>query len=87
MLCKLKYSYVRILIEVIGLIFGKFVDEYIIRVIDVLVMLQLDIGIRVGVVDLVFEIKLLEMLKEMGILICLLVGMQLLRFWLLLFCF
>lgn len=40
--------------EVMGLMFGEFVDDYIVRVIDVFVMLQLGIGVSVEVVDLVF---------------------------------
>lgn len=86
MLCKLKHSHARIPIEVIGPTLGKFVDEYTIRVIDVLVMSQSDTSIRVGAVDPVFETKLPEMLKETGILTRLLAGMQSPRLWLLPFC-
>lgn len=74
-----KHGHARVLIEVMCLTLGKFVGEYTIRVIDVLVISQSDTGISVEAVDPMFQTKTSEMLRETGILTWLLAGIQSLR--------
>lgn len=40
--------------EVMGLMLGEFVDDFIVKVMDVFVMFQSGIGVSVEVVDFVF---------------------------------
>ena len=53
--------------EVMGLMLGEFVDEYTVRVIDVFAMPQSGTGVSVEAVDPVFQAKMLDMLKQTGI--------------------
>jgi len=52
--------------EVMGLMLGEFVDEYTIVVKDVFAMPQSGTGVSVEAVDPVFQMKMLEMLKQTG---------------------
>jgi hypothetical protein len=52
--------------EVMGLMLGQFVDEYTINCVDVFAMPQSGTGVSVEAVDPVFQMKMLEMLKQTG---------------------
>merc|ERR1712227_1061486 len=52
--------------EVMGLMLGEFVDDYTIVVKDVFAMPQSGTGVSVEAVDPVFQMKMLEMLKQTG---------------------
>jgi 26S proteasome regulatory subunit N11 len=52
--------------EVMGLMLGEFVDDYTVRVIDVFAMPQSGTGVSVEAVDPVFQTKMLDMLKQTG---------------------
>ena len=52
--------------EVMGLMLGEFVDDYTVRVVDVLAMPQSGTGVSVEAVDPVFQQQMLEMLKQTG---------------------
>jgi 26S proteasome regulatory subunit N11 len=52
--------------EVMGLMLGKFVDEYTVRVTDVFAMPQSGTGVSVEAVDPVYQSSMLEMLKVTG---------------------
>ena len=51
-------------LEVMGLMLGEFVDEYTVKVVDVFAMPQSGTGVSVEAVDPVFQMKMLEMLKQ-----------------------
>lgn len=53
-------------LEVMGLMLGDFVDEYTVRVVDVFAMPQSGTGVSVEAVDPVFQMHMLEMLKQTG---------------------
>lgn len=55
------YGCVGVFMEVMGLMLGEFVDDFIVCVVDVFVMFQSGIGVSVEVVDLVFQIKMMDM--------------------------
>ena len=52
--------------EVMGLMLGDFVDEYTVKVVDVFAMPQSGTGVSVEAVDPVFQMKMLEMLKQVS---------------------
>lgn len=52
--------------EVMGLMLGKFIDDYTIRVVDVFSMPQSGNSVSVEAVDPVFQTKMLDMLKQTG---------------------
>merc|ERR1719488_317837 len=52
--------------EVMGLMLGKFIDDYTVRVIDVFSMPQSGNSVTVEAVDPVFQMKMLDMLKQTG---------------------
>lgn len=52
--------------EVMGLMLGEFVDDYTVRVVDVFAMPQSGTGVSVEAVDPVFQMKMLDMLKQTG---------------------
>jgi 26S proteasome regulatory subunit N11 len=52
--------------EVMGLMLGEFVDEYTVQVIDVFAMPQSGTTVTVESVDHVFQMKMVEMLKQTG---------------------
>ena len=52
--------------EVMGLMLGEFVDEYTVHVVDVFVMPQSGTDVSVEAVDHVFQINMLDMLKQTG---------------------
>ncbi|GMF32297.1 unnamed protein product [Phytophthora fragariaefolia] len=52
--------------EVMGLMLGEFVDDYTVNCIDVFAMPQSGTGVSVEAVDPVFQMKMLEMLKQTG---------------------
>jgi JAB1/Mov34/MPN/PAD-1 ubiquitin protease len=56
--------------EVMGLMLGDFVDEYTVKVVDVFAMPQSGTGVSVEAVDPVFQMKMLEMLKQVRLLLC-----------------
>ncbi|KAJ1558551.1 26S proteasome non-ATPase regulatory subunit 14 [Nowakowskiella sp. JEL0078] len=49
-----------------GLMLGEFIDDYTVRVIDVFAMPQSGTGVSVEAVDPVFQMKMLDMLKQTG---------------------
>ncbi|OIR59087.1 MAG: 26S proteasome regulatory subunit N11, RPN11/PSMD14 [Amphiamblys sp. WSBS2006] len=53
-------------IEVMGLMLGSFVDEYTIEVVDVFAMPQTGTSVSVESIDPVFQMKMLDMLKQTG---------------------
>ncbi|KAL4150836.1 multicatalytic endopeptidase [Phytophthora ramorum] len=59
----LKHGHAGMLITVIGLVLGEFVDDYTVNCIDVLAMPQSGTGVSVDAVDPVFQMEMLEMLK------------------------
>lgn len=54
------------LLEVMGLMLGEFVDDYTVRVVDVFAMPQSGTGVSVEAVDHVFQTNMLDMLKQTG---------------------
>ncbi|KAL5612320.1 hypothetical protein BROUX41_000145 [Berkeleyomyces rouxiae] len=52
--------------EVMGLMLGEFVDDFTVRVVDVFAMPQSGTGVSVEAVDPVFQMKMMEMLKQTG---------------------
>merc|ERR1712159_238125 len=62
----LKHGRAGVPMEVMGLMLGEFVDEYTIVVKDVFAMPQRGTGVSVEAVDPVFQMKMLEMLKQTG---------------------
>ncbi|KAL8279119.1 hypothetical protein RQP46_008577 [Phenoliferia psychrophenolica] len=62
----LKHGRAGVPLEVMGLMFGSFEDEYTIRVIDVFAMPQTGTAVSVESVDPVFQTKMTEMLKQTG---------------------
>lgn len=52
--------------EVMGLMLGDFVDDYTVRVVDVFAMPQSGTGVSVEAVDPVFQMQMLQMLKQTG---------------------
>merc|ERR1711904_136689 len=62
----LKHGRAGVPMEVMGLMLGEFVDDYTVRVVDVFAMPQSGTGVSVEAVDPVFQMKMLEMLKQTG---------------------
>merc|ERR1711865_744504 len=62
----LKHGRAGVPMEVMGLMLGEFVDEYTIVVKDVFAMPQSGTGVSVEAVDPVFQMKMLDMLKQTG---------------------
>jgi 26S proteasome regulatory subunit N11 len=52
--------------EVMGLMLGEFIDDYTVSVIDVFAMPQSGTGVSVEAVDPVFQTKMMDMLKQTG---------------------
>ena len=52
--------------EVMGLMLGVFVDDYTVRVVDVFAMPQSGTGVSVEAVDPVFQMRMMEMLRQTG---------------------
>jgi 26S proteasome regulatory subunit N11 len=53
-------------VQVMGLMLGKFVDDYTVQVCDVFAMPQSGTGVSVEAVDHVFQTKMMDMLKQTG---------------------
>merc|ERR1712188_334243 len=62
----LKHGRAGVPMEVMGLMVGEFVDDYTVVVKDVFAMPQSGTGVSVEAVDPVFQMKMLEMLKQTG---------------------
>merc|ERR1719454_818561 len=62
----LKHGRAGVPMEVMGLMLGDFVDDYTVKVVDVFAMPQSGTGVSVEAVDPVFQMKMLEMLKQTG---------------------
>lgn len=62
----LKHGRAGVPMEVMGLMLGEFVDEYTVQVIDVFAMPQSGTTVSVESVDHVFQMKMVEMLKQTG---------------------
>ncbi|KAK2962361.1 putative 26S proteasome non-ATPase regulatory subunit 14 like protein [Blattamonas nauphoetae] len=62
----LKHGRAGVPLEVMGLMLGSFVDDYVIKVDDVFAMPQSGTGVSVEAVDPVFQAEMLEMLKKTG---------------------
>merc|ERR1712125_223669 len=62
----LKHGRAGVPFEVMGLMLGEFVDDYTVVVKDVFAMPQSGTGVSVEAVDPVFQMKMLEMLKQTG---------------------
>ncbi|KAK5839752.1 26S proteasome non-ATPase regulatory subunit 14 -like protein [Gossypium arboreum] len=62
----LKHGRAGVPMEVMGLMLGEFVDEYIVRVVDVFAMPQSCTCVSVEAVDHVFQTNMLDMLKQTG---------------------
>jgi len=62
----LKHGRAGVPMEVMGLMLGEFVDDYTVVVKDVFAMPQSGTGVSVEAVDPVFQMKMLEMLKQTG---------------------
>jgi len=60
----LKHGRAGVPMEVMGLMLGDFVDEYTVRVVDVFAMPQSGSSVSVEAVDPVFQMKMLELLKQ-----------------------
>jgi len=60
----LKHGRAGVPMEVMGLMLGEFVDEYTVRVVDVFAMPQSGTGVSVEAVDPVFQMRMLDMLKQ-----------------------
>lgn len=62
----LKHGRAGVPMEVMGLMLGEFVDDFTVNCIDVFAMPQSGTGVSVEAVDPVFQMKMLEMLKQTG---------------------
>lgn len=62
----LKHGRAGVPMEVMGLMLGKFVDDYTISVTDVFAMPQSGTGVSVEAVDPVFQTKMMDLLKITG---------------------
>jgi len=62
----LKHGRAGVPMEVMGLMLGEFVDDYMVQVKDVFAMPQSGTGVSVEAVDPVFQTKMLDMLKQTG---------------------
>jgi hypothetical protein len=62
----LKHGRAGVPMEVMGLMLGEFVDEYTVQVIDVFAMPQSGTTVSVESVDHVFQMKMVDMLKQTG---------------------
>lgn len=62
----LKHGRAGVPMEVMGLMLGEFVDDYTVKVVDVFAMPQSGTGVSVEAVDPVFQMKMLDMLKQTG---------------------
>lgn len=62
----LKHGRAGVPMEVMGLMLGRFVDEYTVQVIDVFAMPQSGTTVSVESVDHVFQTRMMEMLKQTG---------------------
>merc|ERR1711998_529697 len=62
----LKHGRAGVPMEVMGLMVGEFVDDYMVVVKDVFAMPQSGTGVSVEAVDPVFQMKMLDMLKQTG---------------------
>merc|ERR1712021_178550 len=62
----LKHGRAGVPMEVMGLMVGEFVDDYMVVVTDVFAMPQSGTGVSVEAVDPVFQMKMLDMLKQTG---------------------
>merc|ERR1719488_340967 len=62
----LKHGRAGVLMEVMGLMLGQFVDDFTINCVDVFAMPQSGTGVSVEAVDPVFQTKMIEMLKQTG---------------------
>lgn len=52
--------------EVMGLMLGEFVDDFTVKVVDVFAMPQSGTGVSVEAVDPVFQMKMMDMLRQTG---------------------
>src|SRR3954465_2159101 len=52
--------------EVMGLMLGEFVDDFTVRGVDVFAMPQSGTGVSVEAVDPVFQMKMMDMLRQTG---------------------
>lgn len=62
----LKHGRAGVPMEVMGLMLGRWVDEYTVQVIDVFAMPQSGTTVSVESVDHVFQQRMMEMLKQTG---------------------
>jgi len=62
----LKHGRAGVPMEVMGLMLGEFVDDYTVRVIDVFAMPQSGTGVSVEAIDPVFQMNMVDMLKQTG---------------------
>merc|ERR1711916_43889 len=62
----LKHGRAGVPMEVMGLMLGEFVDDYTVRCIDVFAMPQSGTGVSVEAVDPVFQMQMIDMLKQTG---------------------
>lgn len=62
----LKHGRAGVPMEVMGLLLGEFIDDYTVRVVDVFAMPQSGTNVTVEAVDPVFQMKMMEMLKQCG---------------------
>merc|ERR1711916_97749 len=60
----LKHGRAGVPMEVMGLMLGEFVDDYMVRVVDVFAMPQIGTGVSVEAVDYEFQSEMLEMLQQ-----------------------
>ena len=52
--------------EVMGIMLGEFIDEYIVEIVDVFAMPQIQSTVSVESVDPVYQQKMLEYMKQVG---------------------
>merc|ERR1711998_766514 len=62
----LKHGRAGVPMEVMGLMLGKFIDDYTVKCVDVFSMPQSGNSVTVEAVDPVFQTKMLDMLKQTG---------------------
>merc|ERR1719453_1694711 len=62
----LKHGRAGVPMEVMGLMLGEFIDDYTVRVVDVFSRPQSGNSVTVEAVDPVFQMKMLDMLKQTG---------------------
>jgi len=62
----LKHGRAGVPMEVMGLMLGEFVDDYMVQVVDVFAMPQSGTGVSVEAVDPVFQTQMLDMLGQTG---------------------